>query len=265
MTNLDDFSSITTYAREASQPPEPACLFSVCSVVNDYNHYDHMLESFNRGGFSPDTTEFLYIDNSQENKYDCYQGLNKLINQCQGKYIIMCHQDVRLIEHNQQTLLERLTELDRQHPSWGLCGNAGKTAKGRFRVRIADLNGSDQLRGPLPAEVVSLDENFIVMKREACLACALDISGFHIYATDLCLQANVRGWKVYVIDFHLEHLGKGVVDQHFYNCATQVENKYQKVFRRRRIKTPCTRFVVGASKLEHWFRLVGHRWGFVRR
>jgi hypothetical protein len=250
MTNKPSFAN----AREASQPQPDSLSFSVCTMVNDHAQYQDMLCSFEQAGFHQSTSEFIYIDNSIANVLDCYQGLNQLIKQSVGKYIVLCHQDIRLLSDDYDVLITRLNELEKHDSDWALAGNAGKTQSGEYKIRITDRHGAEQIRGPLPAKVVSLDENFIVLKRSAALGFSTDLTGYHLYGTDICLQANVRGRQAYVIDFHLEHLGEGSVRADFFVCADALESKYQRVFKRKFIKIPSTRLVVGAQSWELWLR-----------
>lgn len=245
-----------TGASEASQPAPVELTFSICTITNDYSQYQAMLESFEHVGFNQGNCEFLYIDNVHSNKHDCYEGLNLLIQRSVGKYILMCHQDIRLLSDSFKVLTDRLNELDSIDPQWAVAGNAGKTIDGDYRIRISDLHGIDQSKGPLPAQVVSLDENFIVMKRSALLAFSTDLQGFHLYGTDICIQAEVRGRSVYVIDFHLEHLSAGTVGEDFFACADALEWKYLRAFKRRWVNTPSTRVVVGAQRWELYLRAV---------
>ncbi len=65
--------------------------------------------------------------------------------------------------------------------------------------------GRTSSKEKLPIRVGSLDENFIVVKRQANLALSHDMSGFHLYGTDLCIIADILGRTSYVVDFHLCH------------------------------------------------------------
>jgi hypothetical protein len=116
------------------------------------------------------------------------------------------------------------------------------------------MHGKGRTEGTLPAAVSSLDENFLVLKRDALLGFSRDLSGFHMYGTDLCVQAAVRGYSAHVINFHLHHLGRGGYSQAFFTCADEFDQKYSRAFKRRKIKTTCTRVLVVATRLEIFFR-----------
>ena len=111
-----------------------------------------------------------------------------------------------------------MSELSALDPNWGLAGNAGGVAPGELAIRIADPHGSDQNTHSFPVPVCSLDENFIVLRADARLAFSADLDGFHFYGTDICLLADVHGYRSYVIDFHLRHLSAGNKSASFHDC-----------------------------------------------
>ncbi len=249
--------------REPNDAPD----FSVCTLVTSPAEYREMVASFRAGGFD-DGCEYIFADNSAGNGQDAFRGLNALVAASAGRYVILCHQDVRLISDGRSALAERLRELDRLDPDWALAGNAGFTADRDWRVRITDRFGDDQKSPALPARVVSLDENFIVLKRSVNLGPSFDVSGFHMYGVDLCVQAAMRGCSAFVVDFHLRHLGRGAIDASFYAILESLEEKYRNFFRTRTIQTTCTKMVLTHSRLALLFARAGRwrkKWRRLRR
>jgi hypothetical protein len=232
-------------------------IFSVLSLVNKPDLYETLLKSFKDRGFDSPHTEYIYIDNSQYNQFDAYNGLGALIHKAKGKYLILCHQDVRCLEHGFDDLLERLESLDEAEPLWALAGNAGRDQKGNPLMCISDRFGAYQRVGTLPCETVSLDENFIVLKKKWQLAPSADLKGWHLYGTDLCLQAQMRGLKAFVIDFHLLHESGALrIDQSYFDCLEALEDKYNNLFRTRTIHTTCLSPTLSANPLwQLWSRL----------
>lgn len=225
-------------------PAEPVFLFafSICTLMTDPQQYQGMLASFEQAGFDNRDCEFLMIDNSVQNQCDAYQGLNRLLTAAQGRYIICCHQDI-LLEFDRRPVLEQaLIRLEQQDPAWAIVGNAGGTHHlgQRLTVRISDPHGENRHHGQLPARVHSLDENFLLLKNSANLGLSHDLQGFHHYGTDLCLQANHRGLHCYVIDFHLRHLSKGVLNPAFFDSKKRFIACYQQRLRSRWLRLPCT-------------------------
>lgn len=208
--------------------------YAVCVLVTRADQFGQMRESFVRGGFDPASCEFLVCDNTAGNRADAYVALNEFLQAARAERIILCHQDVLLLDDTRRDLDARLDELGRIDPHWALAGNAGATASGLPHLCLSEegLPGT-AFGGPFPQQVVSLDENFIVVRPEANLALSRDLAGFHHYGTDLCLIADILGWNAWVIDFYLRHLGTGTTDEHYFASARAIEAKYRRALRSR--------------------------------
>jgi hypothetical protein len=239
-------------ARRADQiRAESEIDYSICTLVTKPAQYQEMVASFEAGGFGAPGCEYLYLDNSRGNEWDAYRGYNLFLNVARGRHIILCHQDVVLLEDGRARLDAIIAELDRLDPAWGLLGNAGGRALGELALRISDPGGGDRRRGELPARVHSLDENFIVVRRAANLALSSDLAGFHFYGADLCLVGDLLGRSAYVVDFHLRHKGKGTCDAVFYAAHAAIAAKYRRALRPRYIETTCaTLFISGSRALQ---------------
>jgi hypothetical protein len=228
-----------------------AVAYSFCTLVTNLTRYHAMVEGFRRLGFTSADREFLYIDNSASNQADAFSGYNRFLRQASGRYVILCHQDVMGLEDGREKLDSLLAALSEKDSVWAVCGNAGVDVRGRRFIRITDPYAPDQSTGqPFPRKVMSLDENFIVVKSEANLALSRDLTGFHWYGSDLCLIADILGWTAYVIDFHLRHDSRGSVDQHYNSLRNQLRSKYTRAFRPRTLRVLTERNVY----------LSGNRW-----
>lgn len=212
---------------EGGQHSAGGVKFSFVTLVTKPDQYAEMIESFRQKGFDDSCAEYLYVDNSQHNALDGFSGLTALINEATGTYIICVHQDVIASDGDLATLDAELRKLDALDPTWAVAGNAGRRGE-RYFMAISDPRGDDQFHGPLPAKVDVLDENFIVLKASAMVAPSIDLSGFHLYGVDLCLQAQGRGYSCYAIEFRLTHLSKGLVDQSYLECREAFESKLEK-------------------------------------
>ena len=233
--------------------------FSVCTLVNDWGQYQGMLESFRVAGFTPPYCEFLYLDNRPGNRFDGFTGLNLFLATAQGRHIILCHQDIRLDYDRIDRLANLISEMDACDPHWAVLGNGGGEALGRLALRISDPHGQDQRRGSLPAEVSALDENFLVVKRAANLALSRDLDGFHLYGADLCIIADILGYRSYVVDFHLTHLSPGNADRRFHDLRLGLVEKYRRAFRSRWVINPSAAMFLSASSWRRW--LMSSGWG----
>ncbi|MDX2307536.1 MAG: hypothetical protein NW216_04790 [Hyphomicrobium sp.] len=237
----------------------PACAdprFTVGTLVNDRAQYTAMRASFEAGGFDVAETEYLLVDNTGPTQTCAYRGLNAVLAAARAPIVILCHQDVRLLADDRETLEARLATLNAHDPNWALCGNAGGVAPGELALRITDAHGADQNTGRYPARVMSLDENFIVVKRAARIGFSADLTGFHFYGADLCLNADIAGYRSYVIDFHLLHLSGGTKSRAFFEAQENFRAKWNAALRGRWMQTTCALVhisgsAIGAHALRH--------------
>jgi hypothetical protein len=221
--------------------------FSICTLVTRPSEYAEMVESFVSHGFTPADCEYLYLDNSESNRFDAYRGYNLFLSEARGDYIVLCHQDILLLEDGRAELEQRLDELMAHDPGWALCGNAGGVSFARLAIHISDRFADNQFYGRFPARATALDEDFIVIRREANLAVSHDLSGFNFYGADLCIVADFLGRSAWVIDFHLRHKGLFKTSASFYRERKDVARKYQRAFRSRWIVTTVTYFFASGS------------------
>ncbi len=267
---------------EMKTPERPE--FSVCTFVTDKNQYAGMLASFRNAGFGDDCCEYLYIDNTDSNKYSAYSGIHRFFRSAGGRYLIVCHQDIRLDFDHIDDLRRIIREMNRYDPDWAILGNAGGAAPGKIVVRITDRHyGKDAKIGHFPARVSSLDENFILVRTDAGIGISHDLSGFHMYGTDLCQIASVLGYSAYVVDFHLRHIGGESFGQigkktdespdGLYGIRSELIRKYTRAFRPRWIQSTCTVVHISGSSLRNFWanrkfiysiRKRLHRWGILK-
>lgn len=207
-----------------------------------------MIISFTEAGFGENDCEYIYSDNSVQNEFEAFTGINRFLREAKGEYVIICHQDV-LIKLDQREKLEQQIDLvGKLDPKWGVLGNAGVNNLFNVSMKYTDGEMKSYHKGILPSRVYSLDENFLVLKASANLAVAGDLSGFHMYGTDICLVAECLGYSAFSIDFNIIHKGKGTVDESFYFLSDRLQEKYTKFFRSRYIRTTITRFYLSSNR-----------------
>jgi hypothetical protein len=228
-----------------------AIIFTFGTLITDWDMYHRMRDSFRSSGFTESDCEFLEVDNTQGNQLDAYQGLNQVIYKARGEYIILCHQDILAIDRR-DSLESCLAELNQKHPRWAVCGNAGGVARDRLAIRISDPHGEDTRVGKLPLRVHSLDENFLLLRATKNLGFSGDLQGFHFYGTDICLQAEHLCYEAYVIDFHLQHFGKGNLDDSFWQQKKALQQKYRQLWHSRIVQTTCTSVPLSRSAVYLW-------------
>lgn len=249
---------MTTPREIVSTPRTGEVRYSICTLVTKPAEYDAMRLSFQNAGFTDDVCEFIYIDNSERNQADAFEAVNLFLQEAVGDLVIICHQDIRLHDHDISQLERVIAEITSLDPGWAVLGNAGGVSPGQLAIRITDPKGTDTSTGTFPAQVAAIDENFMLVRRAANLAVSGDLSGYHFYGTDLCIVADVLGYSSYVIDFHLHHIGgestkKGKSKNSFHSSYPIVRDalvqKYGRAFRSRWIQNTGTIIYLTGSRL----------------
>lgn len=245
----------------SSTAPTAEIPFSFVTLVTDATQYSEMVRSFVGKGFSSDRAEFLYADNRVTNWADGYRGLNRLLQDARGEYIICAHQDVVASDDGFEALQQRLSELTAHDPDWAVAANAGRRGD-RYFIRIHDKHGQNRNCGPFPAQVDVVDENFIIIRRDSLIGFSNDLSGYHLYGLDIVLHAQMRGLTAYVIDFLAEHKGAARVGRSYLECQTAFERKIRKQWSGRIVPTLVEDIHLSGSSLRFAHKVL-NRW--VRR
>ncbi|MBD8487294.1 hypothetical protein IFO69_00900 [Echinicola sp. CAU 1574] len=228
--------------------------FSICTLVTDHTEYKEMKASCLKAGFGEDDCEYLIIDNSTGNSIDAYKGLNLFLQQARGEHILICHQDVIFHDDKRENLESCIKELYLKAPKWAIAGNAGRVNLKYLAINMTNGKSGETFREKdTPIRVMAVDENFMVVKNSANLALSSDLKGFHMYGADLCLLADILGYRSYVINFNLIHKSEGKLDKVFETAKTDFVRKYSKALRPRFMASTAARFYIGASK---WKRLL---------
>lgn len=202
-----------------------------------------MKTSFLQAGFDESQCRYRVFDNSTQNLHDPYGVINAVLAEATEPYVIFCHQDILIDQcDNFGSLVRLIEEMDVIDPNWAILGNAGGSEKFDLAIRISDPHGKDVSQGNFPQRVQTLDENFLVIKSASQLQCSAKLRGFHLYGTDLCLNAMSRGLSCYVVDFHLTHLSAGNAREDFQNALKMVQQEHNKRFVFYYVRTTCALF-----------------------
>ena len=227
-------------------------MFHVCTIVNDPAQRDALLASLAAAGFADCPTDVF--DNSADNAHDPYATITRVVSTTAQPHVLFCHQDVRFDRGDGHAqLAAKVADLTARFPAWAVAGNAGVDAAGEHVVRITDPHGTFAAGG-LPRAVVSLDENFLIVRTAVGVACSPDLSGFHLYGTDLCLNAAIRGRTAHVIDFHLTHLSGGDPTS---DAFAEAERRFTARWN--------PKLAAGLVRTTTWRDLAMGRWPLVRR
>ena len=227
--------------------------FRVCTIVNREEQYEHMRASFTAAGFDAVST-FTLFDNRAANRHDPYRCLEQVLADTTAPYIIFCHQDV--LVHADQTpehLLAVLRELDGADPAWTVAGNAGFDSSGEPILHLDSARGKPRCAS-LPRRTFSLDENFLILKAGTGLKPSAELGGFHLYGTDLCLNAYRARGAAYVVDFVVTHLSPGnPLSDDYKRSLAAFEACWRKQLIAGLIRTTCTQSLLSSNALfESW-------------
>lgn len=227
-------------APRKQSPPASLESLTVYTFVNDDTQYHEMRESFAASGFES-------LVSLRDDESDPYEAINR-IGGGDG-YAVLCHQDVRLDQGAGLNELHAvIADLNARDPSWAVAGNAGVTPKMRVVRRLVDWcgNSTDDV---LPARVVSLDENFLLLNCRQSPRCSPELSGFHLYGTDVCLNALADGATAYVIDFPVTHLGSGHQGESYEEIKSRFLEVWNQRYRFLYIGTPVDVFFISRFRL----------------
>ncbi len=213
------------------------------TVANNLTQYAEMRESLAAGGFTEDCCRFLLFDNSAGNDHEPYSAINQTLDGAEEPYVIACHQDILLDQGpGFKQLIAQIDGLNKDHPNWAVAGNCGGKSNLAEIYHLHDPNGFHHA-SPLPQQVQTLDENFLVIRRGSGVRCSTELSGFHLYAADLCLNAAALGCSSFVIDFYFTHLSGGNVgSDHFKAGLREFQQHWDRKFGVCLVRTPCTFF-----------------------
>lgn len=225
-------------------------VFRICTITNKPYQYAEMKASFLEAGFDENRCRYEVFDNAQANAYDPYRTISAVMEVATEPYVIFCHQDVLANKGDGfDKLLAGLEDLTQKDAKWAIAGNAGALENLTTIFNIDDPYGVAN-HDNFPERVYTLDENFLVLRTGTGLRTSKGLSGFHLYATDLCLQATRCGFSCYVINFHLTHLSGGSPESDdFQKALSKFIQHWNSYFTLCLIHTPCVFISLSRSRI----------------
>jgi len=135
------------------------------------------------------------------------KAYNAILEKASCDVVILVHQDVFLPPGWLARFKESLAWLDENDPRWGVLGVWGADHDGQFKGWVYSAGLKQLLGGPfkLPRTVRVLDEVLLAIGKHSGLRFDESLEGFHLYGTDLCLEAESKGLRNYVIPAFLVH------------------------------------------------------------
>lgn len=127
--------------------------------------------------------------------------------------VVFAHQDVYFPEgwfSQLNVACERLSSAD---PCWAVAGLCGMTNDGEFVGHLWDAGLGAVCGAPfdVPRQVTSLDEVVLILRRASEISFDPGLPSFHLYGTDIVLEAHRLGMKSYAINLPVIHNSKAGV------------------------------------------------------
>jgi glycosyltransferase involved in cell wall biosynthesis len=163
---------------------------------------------------------------------------NDAIKLAKNDLLVFCHQDVYFPENWDLKLEEIISHLDRA-TKWGMLGCFGISIKGEPVGHAYSYGlGSELGMERPPVQVQSLDEFVLVMRKSSGLKFDPSLNDFHLFGTDICLEAEKKGFNNYSISNYCIHNSISVkwLPPAFWKCAEYLRKKWIK---RLPVKTCC--------------------------
>jgi Glycosyltransferase like family len=168
--------------------------------------------------------------------------------------VVFAHQDVYLPQGWLASLRRALDLLSKADPNWGVLGVWGVNRScddGTGFLYCAGLqrrlgNAFEGFR-----EVRSLDEVLLIIRKSSNLRFDEQLPGFHMYGTDICLEARRRGMKSYAIPAFCIHNTNGyrMLPWQFWRCYLFMRRKWKSDLP---IATSCTEITFGCWPMIRW-------------
>lgn len=152
---------------------------------------------------------------------DLYSFTNKIINDCNDDYALLCHDDVILPKDIENNVNNCINSANRYFGSnnWGVIGNAGLEIISKQTITfLADPHTKIlpySTKNPIIAE--SIDGNTMLLNIKALrrkkINLPKELSGYHLYDVILCMESYKNGLVCAISSWlYVKHLSKGNYD-----------------------------------------------------
>jgi hypothetical protein len=168
------------------------------------------------------------------------EAYNSGIDASEADVIVFAHQDVYLPDGWFRSLSASIKNIEAKDPSWGVIGLFGIAVNGGHAGYVYSCGLQRVLGKPAtePVEVGSLDELVLIVRRSSGLRFDHKLPGFHLYGTDICLEAHRRRLKCYGVSNFCIHNSNGLnkLPGAFIGAVNFLKNKWREQLP---IRTPC--------------------------
>lgn len=200
--------------------------YSLITIVNKEAVYKDFLDSLNtQVGVK---YELIAINNEHNQYSSARTAYNVAARRAKGEYLIFLHPDIRFLASDS---LARICNYTKEIDDFGLVGIAGSPKELVKNERIILTNiihgdnketvpNSKKVTGP--TEVQTLDEAFFIMKKSFWEKFPFpNKEGWHLYAVEQCLIANINGYPNYVVPANIWHTSDGKSEDYRYTLQVR--------------------------------------------
>jgi len=155
-------------------------------------------------------------------------GLNAGIAQAEHELVVLVHQDVYLPKDWPARLFGQWRTAALRPGTIGIAGVFGVLDRRVPFDSVGHVVHGDRLltHRTLPSDVDGLDELLMVVPRDTQLRVDASL-GWHLYGTDLALQAQQRGQRVVVLDALCQHNAKGRIPANYRDSERVFARKWR--------------------------------------
>jgi len=171
------------------------------------------------------------------------KAYNSGIAEARHEIIVFAHQDVHFPRDWTTNIERALSRLAVEDPNWGVLGVVGMEKDLQEVTGYCYSTGLQMFVGKPFSRLVearSLDEIVLVIRRSSGLTFDEGLPGFHLYGTDICLEAEKRKLKSYAASAFCIHNTNGIKSfpMDFWRAYFYLRRKWRGVLP---IQTCCTK------------------------
>jgi hypothetical protein len=180
--------------------------FHVYSVANDEKISRRDLESSPEIANRQVSLSVLWNERSASSAYA------REFETAEAEFLIFAHQDIYLPRGWFNALDKAIEHLQKIDEKWAVIGLYGVTHEGIHVGHIWDSGLGRVLGEPFsnPVRVTSIDEIVLIVRRASKVRFDPALPSFHLYGTDIVLNAEMLGESAYVVDVPVIHNSKAI-------------------------------------------------------
>jgi hypothetical protein len=178
---------------------------------------------------SPDLARFHGEVLFQKGYADATKAFNAALSTVTADVAVFLHQDLYLPDQWLSDLDSALVWLAANNPDWGVLGLFGVSRCREMRGWVYSTGLKTVLGShfSFPEQVRTLDEVLLVIRKSSGLRFDENLHGFHMYGTDICIEAESLGLTNYVIPAFAVHNSNGIkkLPRAFWDACRYVRRK----------------------------------------